>query len=173
MGVGNRSDFTKLPQQKHDPGFLYDMQNQKTIIQELKLKNKRDGSVQGANTFGSTYDQYTKSVIAEGRNHYLGQGPSCDMGVDANDLTHTRKKAASIAKQTRDRGLIIKQKLWKEQKTSQMPSPGSYDSHKHNSLEDYGSRRFKALPNVSRASRDVSFAKYASQNQKIYSKGLF
>ena len=32
MGVGNRSDFTKLPQQMHDPGFLYDMQNQKTII---------------------------------------------------------------------------------------------------------------------------------------------
>lgn len=27
MGMGNRSDFTKMPQQKYDPGFLYDMQN--------------------------------------------------------------------------------------------------------------------------------------------------
>ena len=30
------------------------------------MKNKRDGKVQGANTFGSTYDQYQKSMIAEG-----------------------------------------------------------------------------------------------------------
>ena len=84
------------------------------------------------------------------------------MSPDAKDLNYTRKKAATIAKQTRDRGLIIKQKLWKDQKSSQQPSPGSYNSHRYNSLEDYGSKRIKALPNVSRASRDVSFAKYSS-----------
>ena len=70
------------------------------------------------NYFGSSYDQYKKTVVAEGRNHYYGKGPACDLGNEGTDLKLTKRRANNVAKQTRDRGLLIDKKMWKEQKLS-------------------------------------------------------
>ena len=43
------------------------------------------------NTFGSSYDQYEKNIIAEGTSHYLGRGPSCNLSQDAKDLSKLKK----------------------------------------------------------------------------------
>ncbi len=53
-----------------------------------------------------------------------------------------------------------------------MPAPGQYDAHRLNSMDEYATKRRRQLPNLSKASRDVSFAKYASQNMSIYTRGL-
>ena len=74
------------------------------------------GSVR--NTFGASYQSYNKVIVAEGRTHYLGRGPSCDLPQDAKDLSKLKRRVASIPKTTRDRGLIMKSTLWKDQKTS-------------------------------------------------------
>jgi len=76
------------------------------------------------NTFGATFDQYGKAVVAEGPAHYLGRGPSCDLPQDAKDITLVKPKVATIAKTSRDRGLLLKPSLWKEQKESKLPAPG-------------------------------------------------
>ena len=70
------------------------------------------GSVK--NTFGAAFDRYEKSMVLEGTTHYLGRGPSCDLPQDSSHMETTKKKVATIAKTTRDRGLLIKPKLWKE-----------------------------------------------------------
>lgn len=57
MGVSNRSDFTKVPQQKLDPGY-YDMQDKKTIVDELRKKDQRNDKCSIRNTFGSSFNQY-------------------------------------------------------------------------------------------------------------------
>ena len=131
----------------------------------------RNASNNEKNTFGASFKNYDKVMVTDGPQHYLGRGPCCDLPQD-QDLSKTKKKVATIAKSTRDRGLVIKAPLWKEQKTSMLPSPGSYNTARYNSLEDYGQRRVKALPNLSKASRDCSFAKYASLNMNIYTRGL-
>ena len=53
-------------------------------------------------------------MVTEGTSHYLGRGPSCDLPQNSPHMETTKKKVATIAKTTRDRGLLIKSKLWKE-----------------------------------------------------------
>ena len=38
MGFGKRSDFTKMPQQEHDPGFVYDYNAVHTINSQVSQK---------------------------------------------------------------------------------------------------------------------------------------
>ena len=49
------------------------------------------------------------------------------MGNDGNDMRVLKKKSATIAQQTRDRGLLIKGQL-KNQKSSRNPGPGAYQT---------------------------------------------
>ena len=95
MGYGRRSDFTKMPQQGYDPGFVYDQQNNLHSIRTKLSKNRQ--SKRDAHTFGSTYQQYDKSMIADGLQHWTGRGPACDMGNDGMDMRVLKKKSQTIA----------------------------------------------------------------------------
>ena len=83
-------------------------------MQEILQKNKRNDKGSVRNTFGATFDRYEKAIVSEGVSHYLGRGPSCDLPQSTEVEISTKKKVTSISKSTRDRGLLIKPKLWKE-----------------------------------------------------------
>ena len=53
MGYGRRSDFTKMPQQNYDPGFVYD-QNKVHSIDAKLSRNKQANRI--SHTFGSNYN---------------------------------------------------------------------------------------------------------------------
>lgn len=175
MGFGTRSDFTKVPQQQHDPGFLYDQQNQVNSIKNKLSRNQQ--TKESSNTFGNSYNQYDKSMVGSGLQHWTGRGPACDLPNDGKDLALTKKKVRTIANSNRDRGLLIQGHL-KDQKQSRMPGPGNYDTVDYSSmmgqLQQKMSRRspMKAQTNMSQASREFCMAKYTSNNAKIYGNGL-
>lgn len=84
-----------------------------------------------------------------------------------------KKRVKTFAMPSRDRGLLIRGSL-KEQKGSKLPGPGNYNTLDHSSIMgsimQKMSRRSpnKATTNMSQASREFTFAKYASGNSKIY-----
>ena len=78
MGHGDRFDFTRLPQTKHDPGFIYDY-DPRTIANRVKHVTARSRS---NNSFGNAFNKYEKAmVVGPNKNHYMGKGPACNMGV--------------------------------------------------------------------------------------------
>ena len=81
MGHGRRSDFTKMPQQEHDPGFVYDPLKPLSI--ETRVKNGSINNVR-ENTFGAAYND--KTMVPDTKDHYLGRGPPCDLGNHGQDL---------------------------------------------------------------------------------------
>ena len=170
MGFGKRSDFTKLPQQQYDPGFVYD-QNKITSIASRVSKHAQN--TEKITTFGSSYKQYDKSMVGEGLQHWTGRGPACDLGNDGNDMKVLKKRNQTIAQTRRDRGLLIQGSV-KDQKSSRQPGPGMYDTVDVTSmagmLNKHKSRRspMKADAAMSKASRDFSFAKFSGSNSKIY-----
>ena len=83
-------------------------------MQEIKQKNMRNDKGSVRNTFGASFQRYEKTIVTEGPSHYLGRGPSCDLPQDTKVVEKTKKKVPTISKTTRDRGLLIKPKLWKE-----------------------------------------------------------
>jgi hypothetical protein len=40
----------------------------------------------GKSTFGTPFASYTKVLVPNGRNHYFGKGPACDIGIQSLDL---------------------------------------------------------------------------------------
>ena len=170
MGFGQRSDFTQRPQVKYDPGFVYDQEKITSIKSRVSKHNQQ---TQDKNTFGSSYKTYDKSIVAEGLQHWTGRGPACDLANDGRDMSVLKKSIQSIAETKRDRGLLVRGSM-KKQKSSFTPGPGSYNTIDHSSmmgaLQKQMSRRspLKGSSNVSRATREYSFTKYASGNAKIY-----
>jgi hypothetical protein len=90
-----------------------------------------------------------------------------------------KKKVQTFAPAKRDRGLLIKGAL-KAQKSSEMPGPAAYNTFDNNTMMEKLRKstqirspgRNQATSNMSRASREVSFTKFASINAKIYANGL-
>ena len=89
MGFGKRSDFTKVPQQSHDPGFLYDHEKNQSIANRVS-RNKQLS--QAMNTFGTSYAGYDKSVVGESLQHWQGRGPACNLGNDGTDMKLLKRK---------------------------------------------------------------------------------
>lgn len=174
MGFGRRSDFTKLPQQKHDPGFVYDMDGAISIKQSVS-RYKQSNKV--LNTFGSTYDAYDKCVANHGLQHWKGRGPGCNLSNDGSDLSLIRKKGHAFSQSRDDRGLLLKGDL-KQQKSSRSPGPGDYSTVDPVSIQGQLRKSLKSRSPLkcdsamSRASRDIQFSRYASGNSYIYQNGL-
>ena len=174
MGFGQRSDFTKLPQQKYDPGYSHHVDNVISISTQVS-RNRQNSRV--ANTFGATFDEYDKSVASHALQHWTGRGPSCNLGNDGSDLEVIKKKVQAYAQSKDDRGLLMKGSF-KQQRSSRLPGPGAYSIKDPTSISESLMRsmnsrsEFKKDSNMSRASRDISFAKYASNNANIYGRGL-
>ena len=67
MGFGSRSDFTKMPQQGYDPGFVYDQNKLHSINYNVSRRKENNPD---KHSFGANYDRYDKSVVAEGLQHW-------------------------------------------------------------------------------------------------------
>lgn len=116
-------------------------------------------------------------MVGDGLQHWQGRGPACNLANDGTDMKLLKKRVATFALATRDRGLLIKGPV-KEQKTSRVPGPGAYDTQTIGTIVDSINKQSRhrnpvVKSNMSRASRDVSFSKFASGNAGIYAKGLF
>ena len=89
-----------------------------------------------------------------------------------------KKRGASYALAKHDRGLLVRGSF-KDQKSSRIPGPGAYDTADAGSMADamrkHNSRRNPVAlkTNMSRASRDFAFSKFASGNAGIYTRGLY
>ena len=114
MGRGERSDFTKVPQQEHDPGFVYDQEKITSIKSRVSKHVQKSGNL---TTFGSPFKSYEKSMVSEGLQHWTGRGPACDFGNSSDEMRLLRKRNQTYAKQNRDRGLLLRGSL-KKQPTS-------------------------------------------------------
>ena len=125
MGFGGRSDFTKMPQQGYDPGFVYDREKLHSINYNVSRRKENNPD---KHSFGAHYDRYDKTVVTEGLQHWTGRGPACDLPNDGKELDLTKKRVQTIATVTRDRGLLIKSGQLKQQKQSKLPGPGSYNT---------------------------------------------
>ena len=125
MGFGGRSDFTKMPQQGYDPGFVYDQNKLHSINYNVSRRKENNPD---KHSFGANYDRYDKSVVAEGLQHWTGRGPACNMANDGAELSVVKKRVQTYATVNRDRGLLIKSGQLKQQKTSKVPGPGSYNT---------------------------------------------
>ena len=44
------------------------------------------------NTFGTSYNTYDKSVVADGLQHWAGRGPACDLPNDGKDMELLKKR---------------------------------------------------------------------------------
>ena len=60
MGFGDRSDFTKMPQQGYDPGFVYDQNKLHTINYNVSRRQEKNPD---KHSFGNNYDRYDKTVV--------------------------------------------------------------------------------------------------------------
>ena len=105
MGFGDRSDFTKVPQQGHDPGFVYNPEKSLTIANSVAETKKRAGNKD--TSFGNAYRAYEKAMVPEGKEHWYGRGPACRLGNQSVDLKLLKKKVQTFAEPKRDRGLLI------------------------------------------------------------------
>ena len=174
MGYGKRSDFTKVPQQNYDPGFTANLNNAVSIQQQMTRNMQSNKAL---HTFGSAYEEYDKSVASHGLQHWTGRGPACNLGNDGSDIEQIKKKGHAFSQAKDDRGLLMIGSV-KKQKTSRQPGPADYVTMDPKSIQGQQmsemSRRspVKGDTNMSRASRDISFSKYASGNSKIYLNGL-
>ena len=99
IGLGKRSDFAKLPQASHDPGYVY---QQKFETIENRLSACRDKI---KSTFGSPHSRYAKVMVPETKAHYLGKGPGTYLTNDGHDLKLLRKVKGGLRFSKADRGL--------------------------------------------------------------------
>ena len=53
--------------------------------------SKRSGETKET-TFGASYKNYEKSIVQDGKYHYYGRGPPCDLSNNNIDLKLLKKK---------------------------------------------------------------------------------
>jgi hypothetical protein len=128
QGFGQRSDFTKLEQQEHDTGFIYEgafNQNTIRVSAQKNVKNK-----EGAHSFGNNFSQYQKVVIPgrDARSHYYGRGPAHYLGPQSIDLKLLKRNRNGYSLNKTDRGLVPIKAKFKQMRKHASPGPGAYET---------------------------------------------
>lgn len=149
MGLGQRSDFTKLADIDGKPGPGHHNAHEVNTIGKNSIDNS---SRHRSTSFANGFDKYSK-ICYKGmeQSYYLTQsaGPGAYMGQNNVKQSHF-KSATQFSIPKVDRGLLS----FKDQK---LPGPANY-KHEH-SFQKFSKRQANCT--IGNQTRDIPFSKYS------------
>lgn len=164
IGIGERSDFTKLADQKNKPGPGH---HNSHIFNSIAKNSVDKVNPKHSCTFQNGFEKYNM-ICYKGMEQafYLTQskGPGSYVGLKTHDESQF-KSASQFSIPKQKRGLLERNKHRLE-----LPGPTNYRSAQ--SFDRQVCKK-EARATIGNETRDIPFSKYISNHKSLILKGLF